>query len=119
MTDILAERQKTHGDFYDVAMMAQELKDAMRRGKTWGSLDDTEREALQMIASKIGRILAGNPHEADHWRDIAGYATLIERRLTAYTACERDPTRRPGARSPETPSHQPPAFVVPGRATLP
>ena len=56
MTDILAERQKTHGDFYDVARMAQELKDAMRRGKTWGSLDDIEREALQMIASKIGRI---------------------------------------------------------------
>lgn len=119
MTDLLDERQKTHGDFYDVAATAQELKDAMRRGKNWKLLDDTEREALQMIASKIGRILAGNPHEPDHWRDIAGYATLIERRLTAYSASENCPTRHPGAYNPETPSHPPPTFVVPGRATLP
>ena len=81
MTDILAERQKTHGDFYDVAMMAQELKDAMRRGKTWGSLDDTEREALQMIASKIGRILNGDKDHLDGWSDIAGYAKLVADRL--------------------------------------
>ena len=116
MTDILAERQKTHGDFYDVAMMAQELKDAMRRGKTWGSLDDTEREALQMIASKIGRILAGNHDEVDHWRDIAGYAELAVReldRLTAYISGGHDPTPRPGACSPETPAPAPAASVWP------
>jgi hypothetical protein len=77
VNDLLAERQKTHGDFYDVAMTAQTLKDAMRRGKNWKVLDDTQRETLEMIASKIGRILAGNPHEPDHFRDIAGYAQLI------------------------------------------
>lgn len=82
MNDILDEREKTHGDYHRVAMMAQELKDAMRRGKNWRTLDDTHRETLEMIASKIGRILSGNPHEVDHWRDIAGYATLIERWLT-------------------------------------
>jgi hypothetical protein len=27
---------------------------------------------------KMSRILCGNPNEPDHWRDIAGYATLIE-----------------------------------------
>ena len=82
MSDLLDEREKTHGAFYNVASMAQELKDAMRRGCNWKVLDDTERETLEMIASKIGRILAGNPHEPDHWRDVAGYATLIERALT-------------------------------------
>lgn len=82
MTDILDERQKTHGDFYLTAMIAQELKVVLRRGKNWKTLDDTEREALEMIATKIGRILSGNPHEVDHWRDIAGYAALIERWLT-------------------------------------
>ena len=82
MTDILAERQKTHGDFYDVAMVAQELKDVLRRGKNWKMLDDAQREALEMVATKIARILSGNPHEPDHWKDIAGYATLIERWLT-------------------------------------
>ncbi|MDY0487330.1 DUF6378 domain-containing protein, partial [Pasteurella multocida] len=32
--------------------------------------------ALTMIATKIVRIVNGNPHEVDHWRDIVGYATL-------------------------------------------
>ena len=116
MTDILAERQKTHGDFYDVAMVAQELKDVLRRGKNWKMLDAAQREALEMVATKIARILSGNPHEVDHYRDGAGYFQLI---VNAYSGVERDPIRRPGAHNPETPSPQPPAFVVPGRATLP
>jgi hypothetical protein len=113
VNDLLAERQKTHGDFYDVAMTAQTLKDAMRRGKNWKVLDDTQRETLEMIASKIGRILAGNPHEPDHWRDVAGYATLIERALTACNASECDPTPRPAGCSPATPAPSPAASVWP------
>jgi hypothetical protein len=93
MTDIIDEREKTHGDYYQVSMMAQELKDAMRRGKKWRILDDMQRETLEMIASKISRILSGNPHESDHWRDIAGYATLIERWLTPPADLETKPDR--------------------------
>jgi hypothetical protein len=88
MSDILDEREKTHGNFHRVAMMAQELKDVMRRGKNWKTLDDTQRETLEMIASKIGRIMSGNPHEIDHWRDIAGYATLIEQWLMPRAGLE-------------------------------
>lgn len=103
MTDIIDDRQKTHGDFYRVAGMAQELKDVLRRGKNWKTLDDTQRETLEMIASKIGRIMSGNPHDVDHWRDIAGYATLIERWITSCTASGDGPTHRPAASSPATP----------------
>lgn len=85
---IINERQKTHGDYYRTAGTAQELKDVMRRGKNWKTLDDTQREALEMIATKIARTLSGNPYEPDHWRDIAGYATLIEKWLTSPA---RDP----------------------------
>ena len=113
MIDILDEREKTHGDFHRVAGTAQELKDVMRRGKNWKTLDDTERETLEMIASKIGRILSGNPHEADHWRDIAGYAALIERWLTACTASECGPIHRPAASSPATPAPSPVSSVWP------
>lgn len=113
MSDILDEREKTHGDYYQVSMMAQELKDAMRRGKNWRTLDDTQRETLELIASKIGRILSGNPHEVDHWRDIAGYATLIERWLTSCTASDDDPIHRPAAGSPATPAPSPVASVSP------
>ena len=113
MSDILDEREKTHGDYYRVAMMAQELKDAMRRGKNWKTLDDTQRETLEMIASKIGRILSGNPHEVDHWRDIVGYAALIERWLISCTASGGGPTRRPAASSPATPAPSPVSSVWP------
>jgi len=41
----------------------------------------SHREALEMIAHKIGRILNGDPNYADSWHDIAGYAKLAE------TAC--------------------------------
>lgn len=113
MSDILDEREKTHGDYYRVAMMAQELKDAMRRGKNWKTLDDTQRETLEMIASKIGRILSGNPHEVDHWRDIVGYAALIERWLISCTASGGGPTRRPAASNPATPAPSPVSSVWP------
>lgn len=113
MSDLLDERAKTHGAFYNVASMAQELKDAMRRGRNWKVLDDTERETLEMIASKIGRILAGNPHEPDHWRDVAGYATLIERALTACSASGDDPKSRPAGCNRASPSPSPVASVWP------
>lgn len=116
MTDILTEREKTHGDFYDVASMAQALKDAMRRGKNWKVLDDTQREALEMMASKIGRILSGNPHEVDHWRDIAGYAQLI---VNAYSVYGRGPTDHPDDGNPASPSPAPASYAATGRATLP
>ena len=93
MTDILDERENTHGDYYRVAMMAQSIKEAMCVGDNWEELDDLQRESLEMIASKIGRILSGNPHEVDHWRDIAGYATLIERWLTPSAGLETKPDR--------------------------
>tara|TARA_R110000868_G_scaffold179574_1_gene419724 strand:- start:31378 stop:31695 length:318 start_codon:yes stop_codon:yes gene_type:complete len=88
VTDILDEREKTHGDYYRTAGIAQGLKDVMRRSQNWDEIDDTEREALEMIATKIGRILSGYPHEIDHWRDIAGYATLVERWLRPQAGLE-------------------------------
>lgn len=80
--DILNERQKTHGDYELHAQITQELKRVIAVYDR-EDLSDTQRETLDMIAHKIGRILAGNPHFADHWTDIAGYARLIERQLSS------------------------------------
>jgi hypothetical protein len=38
-------------------------------------------QALDMIVTKIGRILTGNPSHLDSWIDIAGYAKLVSDRL--------------------------------------
>ncbi len=77
--DTLNERRKTHGDFSLNASISQHLKAALEQHAAWGMLEPTQREALHMICHKMSRILAGNPNEPDHWRDIAGYATLVEK----------------------------------------
>ena len=80
--DILNEREKTHGDYGSHAAITQALKADMRSQVSWDSLPENQRETLEMIAHKIGRILAGDPDFRDHWADIAGYATLSADRCT-------------------------------------
>ena len=53
----------------------------VNEGRGWDALTARQAEALEMIAHKIARILNGNPNYADHWADIAGYATLVQREL--------------------------------------
>lgn len=79
----LAERGKRYGRFMDHARVTQLLKDvAYGQLKVRGvrMLPD-QREALDMIFHKIGRIVCGDPDYADSWHDIAGYAKLVEDRL--------------------------------------
>ena len=82
MTDILETleaRAKTHGDFTEVAFISQTIKALINQSKV--DLPNDQREALDLIASKIGRIIAGNNNEIDHWRDVEGYARLVRQRL--------------------------------------
>ena len=81
---ILDERAATYGSFEDVAGCAQEIKNAIRICNN-SELDDDQIEALDMIASKIARIVNGNPNHIDSWIDIAGYATLVADRLQGKT----------------------------------
>lgn len=78
---ILADRQKTHGDFGEVAEIAQRIKAIIRPEYESNRLTLDQREALDMIATKIARILAGDANEPDHWVDIVGYATLALRSI--------------------------------------
>lgn len=80
--DLLAERHKTHGDFKDHASCTQQLKAVMHETEGWSNLNHCQRESLEMIVHKIGRILAGDPDFRDHWDDIAGYAKLVAQRCT-------------------------------------
>jgi len=79
---LLAERGATHGDYTDHARITQRLKSVMHEELSWyAKLTPTQRESLDMIAHKIGRILAGDPNHRDHWLDCAGYAQLVVQRL--------------------------------------
>lgn len=85
MTDIVelvSERKKTHGSFEDHARITQELKYILhkehseRHFRSQPPLTDRQLESLEMIAHKIGRIVAGDASFQDHWDDIAGYARI-------------------------------------------
>ena len=73
---LLLERGKTHGDFRTTADNIQRIKNVMRDTGGWARLDQVQRECLDCIAIKVGRILSGDAGAADHWDDIAGYARL-------------------------------------------
>lgn len=78
---LITERGSRYGKFKDGAGIMQELKDVMREVDGWRNLTPSQREALDMIQHKIGRILNGDPNYDDSWKDIAGYATLIVNEL--------------------------------------
>jgi hypothetical protein len=81
--ETLEERGSRYGDFDGHAEITQKLKDVMRTSPTsnWARLTPAQKEALEMAAHKIGRILNGDPDYADSWHDIAGYVRLVERKL--------------------------------------
>jgi len=72
---LLMEREETHGRFSMNAEISQGLKAAFRAHR-YSELPPAQREALDMIALKVSRILSGQGHYADHWDDVAGYAQL-------------------------------------------
>jgi hypothetical protein len=77
ITETLSERGKRYGEFPRHAEITQEIKRVMVAAPSWHRLTDPQKEALEMIAHKIGRILNGDPNYADSWHDLAGYATLV------------------------------------------
>ena len=79
---LLVAREHTHGNFDATALIAQRFKDVARNTPNWGAkLTDVQREALEGVFTKIGRILSGDPNHKDHWSDVAGGAHLVEERL--------------------------------------
>lgn len=81
-TELLTERAKTHGSFANNAMISLQLKAIFHNpSNNVGQaveLRPIHKEALDMIALKLSRILSGQANFKDHWRDCAGYAMLAE-----------------------------------------
>ena len=81
--EILKERGKRYGNFRNQAAVSQEIKRVVfsHLHSTPLEVDFTvwcmTRESLDMICTKIARILNGDMEYADNWLDIAGYAQLV------------------------------------------
>ena len=89
MTNIdqtLAERGNRYGSFAEHARITQAIKAAMADSPNWAKLADDQKEALEMIAHKAGRILNGDPDYHDSWHDIVGYTKLVADRLATVAS---------------------------------
>ena len=76
--EVLNTREKNYGPFRDVAKTTQSLKKIFYESKNWRHLSDAHKEALEMIANKIARMLNGNHKYLDNIIDIMGYAVLLK-----------------------------------------
>ena len=81
LKDVLQQRGDRYGSYPTHALISQDLKATMQKYSGYERLSVDQKESLEMIAHKIARILNGDPNYDDSWVDIAGYATLIAKRL--------------------------------------
>lgn len=81
VANLLTERGKRYGEFEDQAKYVQAIKELYHVSPNWAKMEDDQKESLDMIANKLGRILNGDPNYDDNWADIAGYAKLVADRL--------------------------------------
>ena len=80
---VLDSRAQDYGKFIDGAEIMQMLKRLVHNYIAIRStpLAFDQREAIDMIIHKLGRIINGNADKVDSWVDIAGYARLVADRL--------------------------------------
>lgn len=74
--ETLKERGSRYGEFGEHARITQEIKRALQSGVSWEKMTDGQKEALEMVAHKMGRIANGDPSYDDSWKDLVGYAQL-------------------------------------------
>ncbi len=90
ITKTLEERGSRYGKFEGHALITQNIKRAMHNSPNWKSLADNQKECLEMIAHKIGRILNGDPNYHDSWHDIVGYTKLVADKLLQGSENEKE-----------------------------
>ena len=75
--EILNNRQKTHGEYSQVA----ETYAGLSLQIDAAGLSPSSYLAISMIFQKISRIVNGDENFQDHWIDIIGYAELARKEL--------------------------------------
>ena len=78
ITETLGQREGRYGEYVNVAATAQQLKETLRSGDSWGIMEAYMQESLDLIANKLARIVNGDPFYDDSWHDVGGYAKLVE-----------------------------------------
>ena len=75
---ILEDRGSRYGDFGVQAQTAQAIRKAFHLSPNWEFLPPYMREGLDLVATKLSRMLCGDPMYMDNVVDILGYITLVK-----------------------------------------
>ena len=83
VSKVLDARAEQYGSFMQSSDTVVRIKSIMHNAVARNNvhLYPDQLQALDMIATKISRIVHGNPNHLDSWIDIAGYATLVADRI--------------------------------------
>lgn len=87
---VIQQRGNVYGDFSGTSLVSQNIKSAMRHSPNWQKLPEDMKEALEMVALKISRILNGDPSYPDNVVDIIGYMQLVLNRLQRPVQVQED-----------------------------
>lgn len=87
VSKVLDARAEQYGSFMQSSDTVIRIKSILHNvvARNEVPLYPDQLQALDMIATKISRIVHGNPNHLDSWIDIAGYATLVADRLQGKT----------------------------------
>jgi hypothetical protein len=69
-----AEREATHGNFTDMALVATACRDALHWSPRYVCMSSAQKVAVDEIVLKLARIVCGDPSFPGHWDDVIGYA---------------------------------------------
>lgn len=79
----LRERNARYGDWPDQAQIIEDMVAALEVWPGWKRMKAYQREGIRHIVDKIARSVSGDPNYIDHWHDMAGYASVVERFMIA------------------------------------
>lgn len=66
-----------YGDFIDYAMVSQDIKMVLFKYLAGETVMSYQVEALEMIARRLARLIAGDVHHAEEWWALSDYARLV------------------------------------------
>lgn len=75
----LNERGKRYGTFTANSIVYTKLMEVFEASPNWKDAPPAVKHACGNIATKFARLLTGDVMYYDNWRDIAGYATLMDK----------------------------------------
>jgi hypothetical protein len=85
LEETLEERGNNYGEYTDICVLSQAMSKLMgqadKRSAPVSQMDDVQRDSMKMIIVKMARIAVGDADFEDNWKDIQGYAKLVQDRL--------------------------------------